>query len=402
MNIESQIQNVNVDLIIPNRFQPRLTFDEQALIDLANSIKEHGIIQPLVLRRVNDKYEIIAGERRYKAAILAGLSEVPAIIKNIDDNHSAEVALVENVQRKNLNSMEEAKSYKKILDRGYLTQDALAQKMGISQSTLANKLRLLNLAPEVQNALMENRISERHARSLLLVNDKLKQVDLLNRIIAERLTVRQLDEIIKNDNSNGDNQFDDISDSKTENLNEVNENNTFESMFEMSSETEHYSFDTLDNTKEPVKVDNSQPEPEENKSSFLASLESLDHLDNNANVESNNSNDADKVFNLFNEPEYSSTDKDNLRLDSDEYFNPFNNINDNHDILIEDEKSSDNFIDDKGISSNKVIKKGDLSSVKNAYDNLKKEIEEAGFKIETEDFDFEDIYQLIIKIDKQA
>ena len=197
MNNNKQIEMINVDLIIPNRFQPRLTFDENALNELANSIKEHGIIQPLVLRPVGDKYEIIAGERRYKAAQLAGLTEVPAIITNIDDNKSAEVALVENVQRKNLNAMEEAKSYKKILDRGQLTQEALAQKMGISQSTLANKLRLLNLAPEVQDALMQGKISERHARSLLMVDDKLRQISLLNRIINERLTVRQLDAIIK-------------------------------------------------------------------------------------------------------------------------------------------------------------------------------------------------------------
>src|SRR5574344_348041 len=197
MNAEPLIQNINIDYIIPNRFQPRLTFDEKSLNELAASIKEHGIIQPLVLRRLGDKYEIIAGERRYKAATIAGLTEVPAIISNIDDNKSAEIALVENVQRKNLNSLEEAKSYKKILDKENLTQEDLAKKMGISQSTIANKLRLLNLANEVQEALMNEKISERHARSLLQLNSNEEQIMMLNKIINERLTVRQLDDEIK-------------------------------------------------------------------------------------------------------------------------------------------------------------------------------------------------------------
>ena len=201
MNREPLIQNVNIDYIIPNRFQPRLTFDEKSLNELASSIKEHGIIQPLVLRRLGDKYEIIAGERRYKAAQLAGLTEVPAIISNIDDNKSAEIALVENVQRRNLNSLEEAKSYKKILDKEGLTQDELAKKIGVSQSTIANKLRLLNLTSEAQDALMNDKISERHARSLLSVTDPEKQKVLLNKVISERLTVRQLDDEIKKESN---------------------------------------------------------------------------------------------------------------------------------------------------------------------------------------------------------
>ena len=150
MEAESHIQNVSIENIIPNRFQPRLTFDEDALNALAASIKEHGIIQPLIVRKVGDKFEIIAGERRYKASTIAGLTEVPVIVANLDDNNSAEVALVENVQRKNLSSIEEAKSYKKILDKGYLTQEQLAQKLGISQPSVANKLRLLSLTDEVQ------------------------------------------------------------------------------------------------------------------------------------------------------------------------------------------------------------------------------------------------------------
>ena len=192
MNLEQTVLQVHIEDIIPNRFQPRLNFDEQGLQELAASIKEHGIIQPLVLRKLGDKYEIIAGERRYKAAQIAGLTTVPAVIANIDDNKSAEVALVENVQRRDLTAIEEARSYKNLLDKGYLTQEQLAKRMGLSQPAVANKLRLLNLDVEVQQALLEEKISERHARTLLTLPLE-EQREWLHRIINERLTVRQLD-----------------------------------------------------------------------------------------------------------------------------------------------------------------------------------------------------------------
>ncbi len=196
MDREKEIIQVPLDDIIPNRFQPRLSFDEQGLNELAESIKQHGIIQPLVLRKIGDKYEIIAGERRYKAAYIAGLSEVPAVIINLNDNESAEVAIVENIQRKDLSPIEEAKSYKKLLDRGYLTQDQLAGRMGKTQATISNKLRLLNLDDEVQNALLNNKISERHARSILKLDDKEKQKEVLNEILEKRLNVRDTEDLI--------------------------------------------------------------------------------------------------------------------------------------------------------------------------------------------------------------
>ena len=195
--MEEQILQVPIEDILPNRFQPRLAFDDASLQDLAASIKQHGIIQPLILRRKNDKYEIIAGERRYKAARMAGLVSVPAIISNLSDAASAEVAIVENVQRKDLTAIEEAKSYQAILDKGYMTQEELAKKMGLSQSAISNKLRLLTLDESVQNAVLKNQISERHARSLLKVKDKNMQKVLLDKIINERLTVRQLEKEIK-------------------------------------------------------------------------------------------------------------------------------------------------------------------------------------------------------------
>lgn len=197
MNLEQNVLQIPIEDIIPNRFQPRLTFEDRGLEELASSIKQHGIIQPLVVRRVDDKYEIIAGERRYKAATIAGLTTVPAIVSNIDDNKSAEVAIVENVQRRNLTPIEEARSYKNLLDKGYLTQTELAKKMGLSQSAIANKLRLLNLDEEVQQALLNSQISERHARSLLVLPNSEEQVKWLHKIINERLTVRELDDAIR-------------------------------------------------------------------------------------------------------------------------------------------------------------------------------------------------------------
>ena len=198
IQMESQILQVPIEDIIPNRFQPRLSFDDASLADLASSIKQHGIIQPLVLRRKNDKYEIIAGERRFKAAKMAGLVSVPAVISNLDDNESAEIAIVENIQRKDLTAIEEARSYQALLDKGYMTQEELARKMGLSQSAISNKLRLLTLDEAVQEAILAEKISERHARTLLKVPSHEKQRELLNKVINERLTVKQLEDEIKN------------------------------------------------------------------------------------------------------------------------------------------------------------------------------------------------------------
>ena len=196
-NNNREVVEISVEDIIPNRFQPRLTFDPEALNDLSYSIKEHCIIQPLVFRRLQDKFEIIAGERRFKAPSLIGLKTVPCIIMNLNDNESAEVAIIENIQRKEMTPLEEAKSFKKLLDKGYLTQEELAKRMGKSQSAISNKLRLLNLDEVVQEAILNGKISERHARSLLRVDNKEEQRKILAEIIEKRLTVKQTDELIK-------------------------------------------------------------------------------------------------------------------------------------------------------------------------------------------------------------
>lgn len=374
MNREPLIQNINIDLIIPNRFQPRLTFDEKTLNELAASIKEHGIIQPLVLRRLGDKFEIIAGERRYKAATLAGLTEVPAIISNIDDNKSAELALVENVQRKNLNSLEEAKSYKKILDKEGLTQEELAKKIGVSQSTVANKLRLLNLTMEAQDALMNEKISERHARSLLTVTDPKVQVDLLNRVINERLTVRQLDDEIKK--LNGEIVFEPMENPSVSDVQaDVQEK---EPMFH---EDQSSPVETLD-----------IEEPSQEKNRF-----NLFNFEKPVDVPSL----EDEITNMNIEP-----------IDKLEEFNPFNNVQSPSPLsgdmssfsapLTEVEKPEDNVVEKKEETPEAtfVIKENNLDSVKEAYNKFVTELKNAGYNVSSEDFDFEDLYQMIIKIEK--
>ena len=192
-----QLTVINMQDILPNRFQPRIRFDEEKLEELSDSISKYGVIQPIVVRPVGNKFEIIAGERRFKASKLASKATIPAIIVNLSDKDSEEIALLENVQRQELSPIEEAVSYKRILDMGYITQEELARKIGKSQSTIANKIRLLNLDDEVQSYLLNNKISERHARSLLRIPDKEKQVEMLHRIVEERLTVKQTDKEIE-------------------------------------------------------------------------------------------------------------------------------------------------------------------------------------------------------------
>ncbi len=197
MDNNSEVVYLYLDDIIPNRFQPREVFDDQALKELAVSIREHGVIQPIIVRKVENKYEIIAGERRYKASTMAGLTKIPAIVKNLDDKESSKVALIENLQRKDLSPIEEARTYQKILELDDMTQEQLAATMGKTQSSVSNKLRLLELPEEIQDALLKEKISERHARSILSIEDKNDQIKMMDKVIAEKMTVRELDKEIK-------------------------------------------------------------------------------------------------------------------------------------------------------------------------------------------------------------
>lgn len=186
-----------IHLVMPNPNQPRLTFDHDALKELSDSIREYGVIQPITVRKKrNGTYELVAGERRLKAATLAGLLKVPAIVKEMEDEDSAIVALIENVQRQNLSFMEEAIAYRQLLDKCSLTQEALASKVGKTQSAIANKIRLLRLPVSVREIIRDNNLSERHARALLRLDNEENQIYAARRIVDFSMNVKQTDELI--------------------------------------------------------------------------------------------------------------------------------------------------------------------------------------------------------------
>lgn len=189
-------KTVSIDEIQPNPYQPRLEFNDEALMDLAQSIRENGLIQPMSVRECEDGYQIVAGERRYRAMKLNGMVEVPVIIMDANELQMAEMALVENIQRENLSAIEEAKSYIDIMKYSNLNQSQLALKIGKSQSSIANKIRLLNLDENIQNAVNAKMISERHARALLSI-DVPKQQDFLDKILKKNLSVSQTEKLIK-------------------------------------------------------------------------------------------------------------------------------------------------------------------------------------------------------------
>ncbi len=196
------ILNINPKLLKQNPYQPRKTFDDNTIEELALSIKEYGIIQPIVAHKNNDEsYFIISGERRTRAALSLGLETVPIIIKNLEDNEKLEIALIENIQRENLNSIEEALAYKQIMDLSNLNHEELAQKVGKSRSAITNSLRLLKLPEDMQEALKESKISAGHARAILSVVNPAEQEILFNKIIEDNLSVRASETLAANYNA---------------------------------------------------------------------------------------------------------------------------------------------------------------------------------------------------------
>lgn len=193
----SKLMEINIEDIVANEGQPRKNFDQEELKDLASSIKKYGIIQPLLLKKKEDKYEIIAGERRFRAAGLAGLERVPAIVKDISDDESSRIAIIENIQRKDLNPVEEAMSYKHLLDSQDLTQKELADEIGKSRQYIGNTIRLLNLDPRVLKLLEEERISTSHGKKLLSIKDGEKQYKEAMRIIKDSLPVNENKKTVK-------------------------------------------------------------------------------------------------------------------------------------------------------------------------------------------------------------
>lgn len=202
----NKIHEVDINKISPNKNQPRTNFNEESLQELAESIKEIGIIQPLTVKKNGDYYEIIAGERRWRAARIAGLRKVPILIKEFDDLKSLEAALIENIQREDLNPMEEAFTYKRFSDEFNLNQEDIAKKVGKSRSAVANAMRLVNLDLRVQTFVKEGKISSGHGRTLLGIEDTNIQFELAEKIIDENLSVRETEDLVKRlvENNNTD------------------------------------------------------------------------------------------------------------------------------------------------------------------------------------------------------
>ena len=194
---EDKVYKVALDMIEPNPDQPRKSFNNESLIELSQSIRSNGIIQPIVVRKDGDKYVIIAGERRYRASILAGLTEVPIIIKDYDDLKIKEVSLIENLQREDLNAIEEANAIRELMIAHGLTQDEIAQKLGKSRPALANTLRLLNLTNEVKELVKSEKLSAGHARALLPLTDPMAQIQMATKAIAEGWSVREIEKQVK-------------------------------------------------------------------------------------------------------------------------------------------------------------------------------------------------------------
>lgn len=397
---KDKIYYIPVEDIIPNRFQPRLAFDEKELNELANSIIKYGVIQPIVLRSIGEKYEIIAGERRYKASCIAGLKKIPAIINNTDDNTSAEIALLENLQRKNLSVIEEAQSYKKLMDKGF-TQEDIATKLGISQSAVANKMRLLNLPKEVQDALLYNRISERHARSLLSLNNEDLQKSLLHRITSEKLTVKQTEEavseLLNRDKIQEELPTDIQKFLKPEPIQESKEqvigNNAVEEYLDI---------------KVPEVVD---IEPE--KSVLTEYTEDTEIINPFQTVPSNHSTNTNVInenvqstVTPFSEtiPNVTSV-KDNTNMNtetinsavsqpSEQYFNPYKLSEETVTEVKEEKPSEDSLLNEFGeVNLPKVINK-----VRDFVNSLS----EVSSLIETSEVDLTDKYQIVIEIDKNT
>ena len=188
---------VRINEVEPNRDQPRKDFDEDALMELADSIRQFGILQPLLVQKKKNYYEIIAGERRWRAAKLAGIKEVPIIVKDYTDQEIVEISLIENIQRENLNPIEEAMAFKRLLQEFQLKQDEVAERVSKSRTAVTNSMRLLKLSPRVQQMIIDDMISTGHARTLLAIDDEEQQFILANKIFDEKLSVRETEKLVK-------------------------------------------------------------------------------------------------------------------------------------------------------------------------------------------------------------
>ncbi len=195
--LKSGEQMMKINKVEPNREQPRKRFEEDALLELADSIKQFGILQPLLVRKRDDYYEIIAGERRWRAAKMAGVKEVPVIIKDYTEQEIVEIGLIENIQRENLNPIEEAMAFKKLLEEFNLKQDEVAERVSKSRTAVTNSMRLLKLDSKVQQMIVDDMISTGHARALLAIDNKEQQYELATKVFDEKLSVRETEKLVK-------------------------------------------------------------------------------------------------------------------------------------------------------------------------------------------------------------
>lgn len=400
--IKNEVVYLYLDDIIPNRFQPREVFDEKALKELAVSIKEHGVIQPIIVRRANNKYEIIAGERRYKASALAGATKIPAIVRNLDDKEAAKVALLENLQRKNLNAIEEARTYQKILELDQMTQEELAKTMGKSQSAVANKIRLLSLPMEVQDALLKEKISERHARTLVSIDDSKLQQDLLKKIISEKMSVRKLEEEIKTlkendkkgDDASMDNQSMSINQDTISVNNVQNQVPQYINYGEVDNDIDNEENDYFNKTPqsfgnvdlEQIKSSASDIKPKD--VSFQTSLDSMLNIASKPVDNNNVENKVEKETSSYESPaEKIDRESSENNLSLNQYFNnaptiPEQNNNDNKNL------------------ADQTVTPADIPSAIQSLRNTVNNIKNHNINIQIDEMDFNSSYQIIIKIEK--
>lgn len=441
MNLEKEIFDISLQDIIPNRFQPREMFDDEALQELSQSIKEHGVIQPIIVRKVGDKYEIIAGERRFRASQLAGKETIPALIRDIDDKEAAKIALLENLQRSNLTPIEEAKTYQTILKLDNITQEELAQNLGKSQSTIANKLRLLTLDEEVQTALLNSQISERHARSLIGL-DHSRQKELLHKVINEKLTVRQLDEeIISNATGQtlGNNQIQmprpqNLSEGRISmdmNQNPVVQNPIFASPISENNEQARETNLRSNIIKEQINSENSVEIPQMNQvnqninelnipnTNNIESQETFNNENHQNNMVQDSSPQLDPVM-QNKEPELPKNNIfDKLRVQNVEQTQQPDPVMPNEEpklpnLETQNTQSVSNIEQAPSIINQPTVvqseKQPETQNFNNIYDlrfainNFRQAIqntEKFGFKIKAEEYDSEDKYQIVIEIEKK-
>ena len=456
MQSNEEVVYLYLDDIIPNRFQPREVFDERPLKELAVSIKEHGVIQPIIVRKVNDKYEIIAGERRYKASALAGLTKIPAIIRDLDDKETSKVALLENLQRKNLNPIEEAKTYQKILELDQMTQEELAKTMGKSQSAVANKLRLLSLPEEVQDALLKENISERHARTLLNLKTPQEQKDMLKKIIDERLTVRQVENLIRGDSKEEEKEVLNLNENKSNtevldlpknedvptesnyipinpimpnfdgenndlntpiltnipsNTKELNQDDgegeqpKFINFGEISKEDDTDSLDEVnDNTS--IDIDKLKEEANDINSNLSSENEGLDSLLKIGNpIDTDNSDDKDTSEFKFFSPAREAIKESEKTVSNDkteDYFKAPDLVS----VNLPDSVQTNNVNgislsnEDLKLTPDRTREENPMNSAIEIIRNSLSQIENMGIKVEKDEMSLENSYQIVIKLEK--